>query len=105
MTDQLRASPIGAVPGLGSPGASNAPETASAARPTPPPPPPHAQPKPTAEPQPEVLRNVRLKFKVDPQTNDITVLMIDVASRRVIRAIPPEELQKLDEGELVELLA
>lgn len=49
--------------------------------------------------------NIRLHFKIDPQTDDVTVFMVDTSARRVIRTIPPEELQKLNEGDLVELLA
>mgnify|MGYP000981079502 CR=1 FL=1 len=60
-------------------------------------------PKPAASP--DAARNVRLHFKIDPDTNDVTVFMVDTASRRVIRTIPPEEFKQLDEGELVELLA
>jgi hypothetical protein len=51
------------------------------------------------------MQNVRLHFKVDPETHDVTVLLVDTASKRVVRTIPPEELQKLNEGDLVELLA
>lgn len=74
----------------------------------------HVEPKPGAEAKPpaakptpsaDAARNVRLHFKIDPDTNDVTVFMVDTASRRVIRTIPPEEFKQLDEGELVELLA
>lgn len=53
----------------------------------------------------EALDNVRLHFRVDPKTHEVTVLMVDKASHRVIRSIPPEELNKLEEGDLVELFA
>ena len=49
--------------------------------------------------------NVQLKFKVDTETNDVTILILDRASHRVIRTIPSEEMSKLKAGELVELFA
>ena len=56
-------------------------------------------------PTPDTLQNVRLHFRVDPKTHEVTVLMVDKASRKVIRSIPPEELGKLQDGDLVELFA
>jgi len=50
------------------------------------------------------LADVRLKFQVDPDTNDITVLILDKTSNKVIRTIPPDEIKNLREGGLVELL-
>jgi uncharacterized FlaG/YvyC family protein len=47
--------------------------------------------------------DVSLEFKVDPDNQDVTVLILDKKSRKVIRTIPPEELSKLREGDLVEL--
>ncbi|NMC54102.1 MAG: flagellar protein FlaG [Chloroflexi bacterium] len=49
--------------------------------------------------------NVQLKFKVDAETNDVTILILDRQSHRVIRTIPSEEILKLKEGDLVELFA
>jgi len=49
------------------------------------------------------LSDVRLKFQVDPETKDVTVLVLDKASKKVIRTIPPEDIRKLNEGELFEL--
>ena len=49
--------------------------------------------------------NVRLHFRVDPKTHEVTVLMVDQNSKRVVRSIPPEEIGKLKEGDLVELFA
>ena len=68
-------------------------------------PPVENKPEAKPAPSPEVFRNVQLHFRIDPDTHDITVLMVDSASRRVIRAIPPEELDKLSQGDLVEMLA
>lgn len=49
------------------------------------------------------LSEVRLHFKVDPVTHEVTVLVLDRTTRKVIRTIPPEELAKLQQGELLEL--
>lgn len=58
---------------------------------------------PKLVPSQEAYHNVRLHFRVDPKTHEVTVLMVDKASHRVIRSIPPEEIGKLKEGDLVEL--
>lgn len=59
-----------------------------------------------ARPAPaDVFRNIRLQFKINPKTNDVTVLMVDVNAHKVVRSIPAEDLQRLDQGELVQLLA
>ncbi len=47
--------------------------------------------------------DIRVKFKIDDKTNDITILILDRSTQKVIRAIPPQELNKLDPGELLEL--
>ena len=61
--------------------------------------------QPKLVPSQEAYHNVRLHFRVDPKTHEVTVLMVDKASHRVIRSIPPEEIGKLKEGDLVELFA
>jgi uncharacterized FlaG/YvyC family protein len=48
------------------------------------------------------MADVGLHFKVDPKTNDVIVFMVDRESKRVIRTIPPEELNTLAEGSLFE---
>jgi uncharacterized FlaG/YvyC family protein len=45
-----------------------------------------------------------LRFNIDPKTNDITVMVIDRTSNRVIRTIPPDELRTFIEGPLMEIL-
>lgn len=70
--------------------------------------PPKAEPAPAEKEAPapaDSFRNIRLQFKIDPKTNDVTVLMVDVNARKVVRSIPAEELQRLDQGELVQMLA
>jgi len=49
--------------------------------------------------------DVFLKFRVDEKTRDVTVYVIDRATKRVVRSIPPEELNTLQAGDLLELLA
>jgi hypothetical protein len=51
------------------------------------------------------MDNVSLRFRVDEKTKNITVFIVDRASKRVLRSIPPEELNKLQAGDLLELLA
>jgi hypothetical protein len=47
--------------------------------------------------------NVRLQFEIDAETQDVTVLILDKASQKVLRTIPPEEMTKLQAGDLLEL--
>ncbi len=47
--------------------------------------------------------DVHLKFQVDDDTKEITVLILDRISKEVIRTIPPEELSNLRAGDLFEL--
>jgi hypothetical protein len=61
--------------------------------------------EPTKPAASDPIRDLRLQFRVDPRTNDIVVLMIDRATKRVVRAIPPQELAKFDKGQLLELIA
>lgn len=49
--------------------------------------------------------DVRLKFIVDSKTNDVTVLVLDRASRQIIRTIPNDELKNLTRGDLVTVFA
>lgn len=53
----------------------------------------------------EAARNLALRFRVDPDTHNVTVLLVDQATKRVVRSVPPEDLQKLNNGDLVQLLA
>ena len=49
--------------------------------------------------------DVGLRFLVDPKTNQLTVLVMDRTNKSIIRSIPPEELSKLNEGDLVDLFS
>jgi len=53
---------------------------------------------------PRMSSDVRLLFQVDPQTSDVTIVVVDRVSRKVIRTIPPEEFDRLSEGELIQML-
>ncbi len=46
-----------------------------------------------------------LRFMVDKKTNDITVYVVDRASRRIMRSIPPTDVNNLKAGDLLKLLA
>jgi uncharacterized FlaG/YvyC family protein len=48
--------------------------------------------------------DVRLNFKIESGTNDITVVVVDKTTDRIIRTIPPDELRRLGEGSLIQLL-
>jgi len=56
-------------------------------------------------PSPVLNGDVRLKFIVDSKTNDVTVLVLDKASRQIIRTIPTDELNNLTQGDLVTIFA
>lgn len=58
-----------------------------------------------AAPAQSVARQLHPRFKVDPDTQEVTVLMMDPDTKRVVRTIPAEELKNLAQGELFELLA
>ncbi len=51
------------------------------------------------------LGDVSLKFKIDEDTHDVTVLIVDNESKKIVRTIPPEEMAKINAGELLQLLA
>jgi uncharacterized FlaG/YvyC family protein len=49
--------------------------------------------------------NTSLKFIVDNNSNNITVLVVDKTTQKVVRAIPPEELNQYKDGDLLSLFA
>lgn len=51
------------------------------------------------------LGDVTLRFEIDSQTHDVTILILDKTSQRVVRTIPPEEMARMDPGELLQLFA
>ncbi len=52
-----------------------------------------------------MLSNVSIHFRVDQETNDVTIFIVDRKSRKVLRSIPANELEKLKIGELLKLTA
>jgi uncharacterized FlaG/YvyC family protein len=46
-----------------------------------------------------------LKFVVDDKNNDVTVYVVDRATHRIKRSIPPNEVNNLKAGDLLKLLA
>jgi flagellar protein FlaG len=42
--------------------------------------------------------NKRLKFEVDHESHEVTVKVIDAATDKVIKILPPEELQRLHDN-------
>lgn len=51
------------------------------------------------------LKEIELRFVPDDNSNQITVYVVDKASKSVLRSIPPEDIGKLEAGELLQLSA
>jgi len=51
------------------------------------------------------MKDVELKFVQDKDTNKMMVFVVDKTSKHVLRSIPPEELDKLSAGDLMEIVA
>ena len=64
-----------------------------------------AEPRPDKPAPQNPMVDISLKFQVDPQTNDVTILILNRASRQVVRTIPPEDMTKMGPGEIVQLFA
>jgi uncharacterized FlaG/YvyC family protein len=47
--------------------------------------------------------NIRMRFEVEPETKQVTVFIIDKQSQKVIRTIPADQLEKMQQGDLLEL--
>ncbi len=54
--------------------------------------------------QPMNEANVMLKFMVDDK-NNVTIYVVDKSTRKVLRSIPPSEVNNLRAGDLIKLLA
>lgn len=66
--------------------------------------------KPASEQKPapapvKAVSDIQLKFQVNEETKQVTVYVVDRSTKTVIRSIPPDELNNLQAGDLVELLA
>jgi hypothetical protein len=44
----------------------------------------------------------RLQFRVDEKSNDVTIMIMDKATDKVIRTIPPEAIKDIPVGQLME---
>jgi uncharacterized FlaG/YvyC family protein len=44
----------------------------------------------------------RLQFRVDEKTNDVTIMIMDKETDKVIRTIPPEAIKDIPTGQLME---
>ena len=49
--------------------------------------------------------DVELKFVHDQATNKMMIFVVDKTSKDVLRSIPPEEVEKLSVGDLLEIAA
>lgn len=61
---------------------------------------PQASYEPVGQPKDTCLR-----FKVDENTNDVTVYVLDRSSRQILRTIPADQMRKLQSGDLLDLLS
>lgn len=69
---------------------------------------PKQEPAANAAPQPatgDMLREVVVRYKLDPDTNSLTLFLVDKNSKEVIRSVPPEELQRMGYNHTFEDLA
>jgi uncharacterized FlaG/YvyC family protein len=55
--------------------------------------------------QGESPSNVSIHFRLNEETNELTVFLVDRQTKRVLRSIPASELQKLQAGDLLKLTA
>ena len=50
-------------------------------------------------------RSTDVRFRVEEDSNDVTILLVDRLSNKVVRTIPPEAIKKLPPGELFQYSA
>ena len=58
--------------------------------------------KPPEKPK-NIFADVSLHFKIDAHSHNITILVLDRNTRKVLRSIPPEEVSKMGPGDLLSL--
>ena len=51
------------------------------------------------------VSDLNLRFMINSDTKDVTILVVNRSNKQVVRTIPPEEASKLDPGELLQLFA
>ena len=70
---------------------------------------PAVQAKASTKVEGEVLHssssNVSVNFRVNDETNELTVFVVDRDSKRVLRTIPVSEFYKMPAGELMKIAA
>ncbi|MBI9047911.1 MAG: flagellar protein FlaG [Anaerolineaceae bacterium] len=49
--------------------------------------------------------NTTLKFQIDDETNDITVLIVDRATDKILHTIPAEAIKNIPAGQLMQYFA
>ncbi|HEY9077883.1 MAG TPA: flagellar protein FlaG [Anaerolineaceae bacterium] len=55
--------------------------------------------------EPQSVMDIRVQFELDPKTSDLTVLVVDRENKRVVRTIPPEDLDKYKDSGIFDLFA
>lgn len=53
----------------------------------------------------ESASNVSVNFRINNETNELTVFVVDRSSHRVLRSIPISEFYKMPAGELLKMAA
>jgi uncharacterized FlaG/YvyC family protein len=62
--------------------------------------------KPISQAQiPLVSRETNLKFQVDEKTHEVTIMIMDRATNKVITTIPPDKIKDVPPGDLLQYLA
>lgn len=61
--------------------------------------------KETTQKVPLQDRQTALRFRVDAKTNEVTMLIVDKSSDKVISTIPPEAIKDLPSGEIFQYSA
>ncbi len=54
---------------------------------------------------PDLGASTVLKFQVDPETNKVTVMVVDRATKKVVSTIPPEAIKDIPIGDLFQYSA
>lgn len=49
--------------------------------------------------------NISVHFRINDDTNELTVFVVDRENKKVLRAIPSSEFSKLNAGDILELTA
>ena len=66
---------------------------------------PAEQERSSTKPAISVSSNVSVHFRVNDETNELTMFIVDRANKQVLRTIPASEFYKMPAGELLKLAA